>query len=166
MQNGEQAGMLLEAGAAAEQLGVSPSGMRRLAVIYEQVHGPLLRRGGGGRLFSSEALEALETARRVVELEQVATIREALQRLKEGERLEMTLEAVEGAPVNAQVLSGAVVRELRALRAEVEALRSEVATRGLPEGQTGGAGAGWPDAPGPFVRFAVWLERRLRGGRG
>ncbi len=157
--------VVLEAGAAAEHLGVSPSGMRRLATIYERVNGPLPRRGGGGRLFGGTVLGQLATARRLVDAGQVATIGEALAALNRGEWPDGALETLGEAPVNAQALSEAVLRELRALRAEVEALRGEVATRGLLEGQTGGIGAG-SDAPGPFVRFAVWLERLLRGGRG
>lgn len=63
--------IVFEAGAAAERLGVSPSGMRRLAVIYEQVHGDLPRRTdakgrvteSAGRLYSGEVLGRWETSR-------------------------------------------------------------------------------------------------------
>jgi hypothetical protein len=52
------------------------------------------------------------------------------------------------------------------LRAEVEALRGEVATgRALPEGEQGAEVAtGAPS--GALVRVATWLERLLHKGRG
>lgn len=157
---------MLEAGAAGERLDVSPSGLRRLAAIYEGVYGPLPRKGKGGRLFSGEALEALTAARRLVEAERFGTIREALEAFKRGERPDRWLETLEAPHAGSQALSEAVLGELRALRGEVEALRVEVATsRQLPGGESAReAPRSGGEKDGPLVRAARWLERMLRRG--
>ncbi len=171
---------LLEAGAAAEQLGLSPSGLRRVAAIYEAVHGELPRkRDTKARLYPAEALERLTTARRLVEAEVYRSIGEALQALERGVPVDLTAEPLEVAPVRSQAVPnealGVLLGELRGLReenaeirAELRALRSEVGElRRLPPASM----VSRDDEPavveveGPFVRAARWLERRLRGGR-
>ena len=50
-----------EAGAAAARLGVSPSGLRRYAAIYEELHGELPRKvNTKSRLYPAEALERVD----------------------------------------------------------------------------------------------------------
>lgn len=75
----------LEAGAAARQLGVSPSGLRRLADSYEGVHGELPRKDGTkARLYPAEALERLAQARVLVEAGTYKSTVEALTALARG----------------------------------------------------------------------------------
>jgi len=164
--------IVFEAGAAAERLGVSPSGMRRLAVIYEGVHGDLPRKPdvkgniseASGRLYSGEVLGRLEAARAMVEAERYPTIREALQALRRGEPTDLPAEVATGARgASSDAAWRAVLVELREVRAELAALRSEVATgRALPQGEPATETA-TSETPGVLVRVALWLERRLRG---
>ncbi len=185
MSDGEPV-MVHEAGAAAEQLGLSPSGLRRVAAIYEAVHGELPRKQDTrARLYPAEALERLTTARRLVEAEVYRSIGEALEALVRGVPVNLTVELSDAAPVRSQAVPnealGVLLGELRGLReenaeirAELRALRSEVGElRRLPVASvTSPTDLLDPDEPaaveveGPFVRAARWLERRLRGGRG
>jgi hypothetical protein len=161
---------MFEAGAAAERLNLSVSGLRRLGVIFEQVHGELPRKPdakgrvseSSGRLYSVEVLEQLETARAMVEAERYPTIREALRALLRGEPADLPAEVGTGAQVNSGEAWRMVLGELREVRAELTALRSEVATvRALPEGQqVAETATGAPS--GVLVRVATWLERVLR----
>jgi DNA-binding transcriptional MerR regulator len=120
---------LLEAGAAAERLGVSPSGLRRYASLYEQVHGELPRKvNTENRLYSGESLERLATARRLVEVKRYKSILEALEALEQGVQPEQI--DVPGSGI--QVVGGlqgdaalALLDELRAVRAELVALRED-----------------------------------------
>ncbi len=163
--------VMFEAGAAAERLALSVSGMRRLAVIFEQVHGELPRKPdakgrvseSSGRLYSVEVLEQLETARAMVEAERYPTIREALRALARGEPADLPAEVATGARgASSEAAWRAVLGELREVRAELVALRSEVATgRALPEGEQV-AETVTGESSGVFVRLALWLERVLR----
>lgn len=80
-----------------------PSGLRRYATLYEQVHGELPRRPNTqSRLYPGEALERLAAARQLVETERAKSILEALQALEErhinecrGDRLEDELRRLE-----------------------------------------------------------------------
>jgi hypothetical protein len=166
--------VMFEAGAAAERLDLSASGMRRLAVIFEQVHGELPRKPdakgrvseSSGRLYSGEVLRQLETARAMVEAERYPTIREALQALLRGEPADLPAEVGVGAQVNSAEAWRVVLGELREVRAELVALRSEVATgRALPEGEQV-AETTTGESSGVLVRVALWLEQRLHKGRG
>ena len=49
---------IIPAGEAARELGVSVSGLRRLIVIYEEVHGELPRKGAKGRMRVSSRLRS------------------------------------------------------------------------------------------------------------
>lgn len=117
---------LLEAGAAAERLGVSPSGLRRYASLYEQLHGELPRKvNTENRLYPDEALERLATARRLVEVKRCKSILEALEALEQGVKPDLPAAEV-------QVVGGmtgdaalALLEELRAVRAELGALRED-----------------------------------------
>lgn len=123
---------LFEAGAAAERLGVSASGLRRYASLYEQVHGELPRKvNTKNRLYPSEALERLASARRLVEAERYKSILEALEALEQGVRPEQI--DVPGSELKVQVVggvtgdaAGALLAELRALRSEVAEMRAEM----------------------------------------
>lgn len=64
----------------AERLQVSSSGLRRLAAIYEGVHGALPKDPMGGRLWSPQAVARLEAAKALVDAGRVKSVREALER--------------------------------------------------------------------------------------
>jgi len=64
----------------ASQLRVSASGLRRLAAIYESVHGPLPKDAMGGRLWSTAAVARLQSAKALVDAGRVKSVREALER--------------------------------------------------------------------------------------
>ncbi len=174
--------VFLEAGRVAKQLGVSSSGMRRLAVIYEEVHGDLPRKGlkdTDARLFPGEAVERLAVARQMVETERFGSIKEALEALEAGVRPDIT---IAGTLDNAaRALSGEALEllleelrgmrselaELRPVRGEVQALREEVATlKALPPAEPSqpltNSAADQETRHGPLVRFALWLESRFR----
>lgn len=106
----------------AGRLGVSSSGLRRLALIYERVYGDLGRDPKLGRVWSMEAIERLERARRDVQAARAVSVEQALADHRAG------LEP-ERAPAPAGVPTGttggtnpleALVGELRALREAVE----------------------------------------------
>jgi DNA-binding transcriptional MerR regulator len=153
---------------AARRLGVSASGLRRLAAAYEEAHGPLPRKGGTkARLFPAEALERLGRARVLVEVGRYRSTLEALQALQTGAEPEGGAEMPEmpdsGDLTASERQLEAVVGELRRLRDEVERLRSVVEQRGPAElPQDGPRPAA---AHGLIVRAALWLERFLRRSR-
>ncbi len=149
---------LLEAGAAAERLGVSPSGLRRYASLYEQLHGELPRKvNTENRLYPDEALERLATARRLVEVKRCKSILEALEALEQGVKPDLPAAEV-------QVLVGlqgdaalALLEELRAVRSEVAEMRVEMQKLAAlpPADKRAGAEAGL------LVRLAARVERWL-----
>jgi hypothetical protein len=75
---------------AARRLGVSGSGLRRLAGIYAELYGPLPRdesvQGPNKtRLWPAEALDRLERARALMDAKRYGSIKEALEGLERGE---------------------------------------------------------------------------------
>lgn len=160
---GEPLVTLLEPATAAERLGVSASGLRRLAPIYEQVHEPLPRRGTGdeskrARLWSTDAVERLQDARALVEQGRCKTILEALQALQAG-----VITTLEIEPTNRQTsLDIATQRTLEVLIKEVSALRDEVAELRKDTGTKSLETADRVEH-GPVVKLALWLEQRFRG---
>src|ERR687895_2836395 len=65
----------------AARLGVSPAGLRRLAVVYERVYGELARDPRYGRVWPQEAVERLERARNTVHTGQAVSVESALNAL-------------------------------------------------------------------------------------
>lgn len=179
---------MLSPGDVARRLGVSPSGLRRLAGVYGEVYGDLPKDvSGTSRLWSPEAVRRLEAARALLSAGQARSIRDALLVVESGAAPRIEVATVQDRRI-AEAL-GVVAAQLEAvldsnrrLEAEVAELRSEVATlRALPEperaatvdGRGGavdspgdGPGAAEVSADGAVVRIARWLEQRLRGGRG
>ncbi len=169
--------VVLSPGEAARRLGVSPSGLRRLAGPYGAVFGELPKDSAGtSRIWPQEAVGRLERARALMAAGQARSIRDALLAVEGGAvatadaalQLGEQGRVVEALGVVATQLE-AVLRSNARLEAEVEALRSEVGElRRLPPASI----VSRDDEPaavevkGPFVRAARWLERRLRGGRG
>lgn len=120
--------VLLEPTTAAQRLGISASGLRRLAPIYESVFEELPRKGSGAEnkrayLWPEEAVERLQSARQLVELERYKTISDALSAIKRG----VTVETVDLEPADRQtILDKATQQTLELLLKEMTALRREV----------------------------------------
>ncbi len=176
---------------AARRLGVSPSGLRRLAGVYGAVFTELPKDSSGtSRVWPQQAVGRLERARALLAAGQARSIADGLRAVEGG--AQPSLEAALALSRDGRVVEAlgvvstqleAVLNSNRRLESEVEALRQEVGElRQLPAAAVtkdslptpGGAGSRGashaPDEPaaveGPFVRAARWLERRLRGGRG
>jgi hypothetical protein len=157
--------VVYSAGQAAKQLGVSGSGLRRLAAAYETVFNELPRQPGTkARGYPEEAVERIRSARRGVESGQYKSVEAALSALKKGVHVDSGAE-MDGAPdagsqAASELALGVLAEEMRAMRTELERLRSIVEVRNpsaLPPGENVPA----PEH-GPLVRFALWLERFLR----
>jgi hypothetical protein len=153
---------LLEPSAAAERLGVSASGLRRLAPIYEHVYEPLPRRGSGdkskrARLWSTESVDRLQDARSLVDKGRCKTILEALKALQAGVITTLEVEPVnsqQGLDVATQRTLEMLIREVSALRDEIAELRQTTGTKSLETSDR--------VEQGLIVRFGLWLERLLR----
>lgn len=172
---------LYEPATAADKLGVSASGLRRLAPIYESVFDELPRTGKGqkdkrARLWPSEAVVRLQVARGLVEVERYRTIKEALEALRDGLTVdvsELAVETPQAAPDEVtQATLQVLIDEMRQLRLEVGELRQLQETRliepetirqleQLDKLQTAAREAGQSE-DGVFVRFARWLEKILK----
>lgn len=149
---------MLEAGAAAEAVGVSASGLRRLAPIYEQVYDKLPRKPrSDNRLWPTRAIERLQAARDLVNADLYRTVLEALEAIQRGIETEETAIT----PKSPRANPDATQRALEVLTAEVRQLRQEVAgLKALPA----------PAADrepvelqhGLMVRAAMRVERWLR----
>jgi hypothetical protein len=159
--------VVMNPGDVARRLGVSPSGLRRLAGVYAQVHGELPKDSSGtSRQWPGEAVNRLEAARALMAAGQARSIKDALMAVEGGAAPPVEVAAAGGEVVAAL---GVVATRLEAvlasnerLEAEVEALRREVATaRALPEGEQG-AETVTGKSSGVLVRVATWLERLLR----
>ncbi len=164
-----EASIIYDPAQAAELLGVSNSGLRRLAPIYESVFGALKRTGKGdeekrSREWSNVAVEHLQRARALTGRGRpYRTIEKALEAIRDGEApdtVEMDFAVPQG------TTDPAIVETLGVLIAEIKALRTEVAE--LKEGRQ-------LDAPertvqpikdevqeGIIVKFAKRLESLLR----
>jgi hypothetical protein len=179
--------VVMNPGDVARRLGVSPSGLRRLAGVYAQVHGELPKDSSGtSRQWPGEAVNRLEAARALMAAGQARSIKDALMAVEGGAAPPVEVAAAGGDVVAAL---GVVATRLEAvlasnerLEAEVVALRSEVeAVRALPAserpaaveggqrvgespGESPGEGQGQRD--GVAVRVVRWLEQRLRGRGG
>jgi hypothetical protein len=163
--------VVMNPGDVARRLGVSPSGLRRLAGVYAQVYGDLPKDSSGtSRQWPGEAVYRLEQARALMAAGQARSIKDALLAVEKGATpsadaalaLGQDGRVVEALGVVATRLE-AVLDSNRRLEAEVEALRREVATaRALPEGERG-AEVVTGESSGVLVQLATWLERRFRG---
>jgi len=162
----------------AGDLGVSSSGLRRLALIYERVHGDLPRDPRLGRMWPTEAIERLALAREEVQAGRAVSIEAALAALR-------VLPGQPSAPVQrpqAQAVPRepleAMVEEMKLLRGAVEGMSRRLAAqerenrelretisreRELPPGERSGAMAHADQAEpeqGPWDRVRDWLRRR------
>jgi len=129
--------VVLSPSEAARRLGVSPSGLRRLAGVYGEVYGDLPKDSSGtSRLWSQEAVMRLEAARALMAAGQARSIPDALVAVESGAapRVEMAIQ--DGRVADALGVVAAQLealrddlREIPALRAEVKALRAELGSR-------------------------------------
>jgi hypothetical protein len=167
-----EAEVVLSPGEAARVLGVSPSGLRRLAVVYGEVYGELQKDAGGtSRIWPREAVVRLQAARSLMAAGQARSVRDALVAVEGGVAPPVEMAAAGGDVVAAlgvvatrlealQDSNQRLEAEVAALRSEVEGLKALPASEPSPVVQDGSRGD-----DGPMVRAARWLERRLRGIR-
>lgn len=150
---------------AARRLGVSPSGLRRLAGVYGDMFGDLPKDASGtSRLWPQEAVGRLEQARALLAAGQARSIRDALTAVESGAAPRGDISVNDGRVAEAL---GVVATQLQAvldsnerLEAEVRQLRTIVDVpnpAGLPSDSPTPAGK-----HGPLVRVALWLEAVLR----
>ena len=137
--------VVLSPGEAARRLGVSPSGLRRLAGAYGEVYGDLPKDASGtSRVWSVEAVRRLEGARALLAAGQARSIRDALRAVEGGAAPPVEVMAHDG---RVEAALGVVAARLKAvldsnqrLEAEVDALRSEVAgLKALPSSELSAA---------------------------
>jgi DNA-binding transcriptional MerR regulator len=135
----KDAEVVLTPGEVARRLGVSPSGLRRLAVIYGEVYGELQKDASGTtRLWSPEALTRLEQARALMAAGQARSIKDALIALERG--AEPSPEAAVALAQDGRVVEAlgvvaarleAVLESNRRLEVEVETLRKRLDASGV-----------------------------------
>jgi DNA-binding transcriptional MerR regulator len=129
--------VLWNPGDVAKRLGVSASGLRRLAGSYAELYGELPRDSSGtSRLWSTEAVNRLEAARALLAAGRARSIKDALLAIEGGAvpsedavlALGQDWRVVEALGVVAARLE-ALQESNRELQAEVEALRGELRAR-------------------------------------
>lgn len=108
----------------AGELGVSSSGLRRLALIYERVHGDLPRDPRLGRMWPTEAIERLALAREEVQAARAVSIEAALAALRRSAGVEPS-PPVQRTPTPPEP-SEALLEELRLLRGAVEGMSNRL----------------------------------------
>jgi DNA-binding transcriptional MerR regulator len=162
--------VLWSPGDVAKRLGVSPSGLRRLAGTYAELYGELPRDSSGtSRLWSSEAVNRLEAARALLAAGQARSIKDALLAIEGGATASADAAlslGQEGRVVEALGVVAARLEALqesnRGLREEIKALRGEVATlRALPYPDKATRRSEGGDRL--LARALRWLERLLKG---
>jgi DNA-binding transcriptional MerR regulator len=145
-------------GDVAKRLGVSPSGLRRLAGVYAQLYGELPKDSGGtSRQWPGEAVYRLEQARALMAAGQARSIRDALLAVESGVTPSADAALALGQEGRVVEALGVVAARLEALQesnarleAEVAALRSELAeVRALPASERSPAVEGDQDSAPP-----------------
>lgn len=129
----EQPLEVISATDAAEKLGVSASGLRRLGAIYAQVHGELPReRRTEKRIWTSQVVERLGQARALVEAERYRSIKEALEALDKGVDIDVATELATPVREPTPEALGVLLQEIRSLQDRLEAVeRLEAEVRAL-----------------------------------
>jgi hypothetical protein len=178
MSNANLTSIVYDPAQAAELLGVSASGLRRLAPIYESVFGELKRVGKGdeekrSREWPADAIARLQTARQVTGRGRpYRTIEAALEAIRDGVETDTSeIDFASRHTGNEGAIGGALqvlIGEIQALRLEVAELKqgrelsqsaAEIKNSSAPVEQS-------PPAPdkhhGLLVKFSIWLESLLR----
>lgn len=104
------------------RLGISPAGLRRLAPVYERVHGPLPR-DDRGRLWPLASVEEMEKARSAVHAGRYVSVEQALRAAQGGGEGEGGVDAPTAPRRGFYGDTGpaeAILEELRGLRSAVE----------------------------------------------
>lgn len=114
---------VIPASDAAEQLGVSASGLRRLGSIYAEVHGELAREPKTERrIWTTEVVERLRQARALVEAGRYRSIRDALEALVKGVDVDVATELATPAQQPPPQALGVLLQEIRSLQQHLEAV--------------------------------------------
>jgi hypothetical protein len=170
-------------------LGVSASGLRRYASIYEELHGPMPRDNQSRRLWNRQAVDALRAAKGLVDAGRVASIGAALEGLENAPQTMIEAAANLGAKPTDDALSRVLekLNSVSRLELEVQLLREQVEKqnalteqlveqRALPPGvnneridralevemlESQAPATPSADPPGVLVRVAQRLERLL-----
>jgi hypothetical protein len=149
---------MLTPGAAAVRLGVSGSALRRLALSYVGVYGPLPEGAGGVRLWPVEAVERLAAARALMAAGRARSARDALEALEAGAQVSPTAALAVSRDTQLLEVIGRRLEGVERLEVEVEAMRAELAElRALPPVEAAAQVEG-----GVLVRLARRLEQLLR----
>jgi hypothetical protein len=163
---------------AADLLGVSASGLRRLAPIYESVFGELKRVGKGdegkrSREWPADAVERLQAARGVTGRgKPYRTIEAALEAIREGVEVDTAEIDFGGRQTGADVATSqalqVLIGEIQALRLEVQELK-QGRELSQPAAEIKNSSGPVEQSPlvedkhhGPLVKFSMWLESLLR----
>lgn len=123
----DDAEVVLSPGEAARRLGVSPSGLRRLAVVYGDVHGELQKDAGGtSRVWPQKAVVRLEAARALMAAGQARSIKDALQAVERGDQPATKAAIALGQDSRMAEALGVVATRLEALQDSNTQLHSEL----------------------------------------
>lgn len=158
---------------AASELGLGAAMLRRYASSYEAVSGDAItlhRRDG--RLFTEEQLGVLIKARALVMRTSVdveTAIKQALERPLEAAPVALVQSSALGTEVLTAALTaamyeanGPLLEELRGVRESLERLEAQLPATVQQEPEPTRIDPPGRSEHGPFVRFALWLEGRLR----
>jgi hypothetical protein len=175
MSNADSASIVYDPAQAAELLGVSASGLRRLAPIYESVFGELKRVGKGdedkrSREWPSEAIERLLTARRLTGRgKPYRTIEAALEAIRDGVETDTSEIDFGGRQTGADVATSqalqVLIGEIQTLRLEVQELKQgrELVQPFNPAANSENPAGSADRQHGILARAAIWIEQRVRG---
>lgn len=108
----------------AQVLGVSAPSVRRIALVYEGVFGPLPRDERGHRHWPQQALHRTQAAHQALGTGSVASLEAALRLIDEGDDLPVPVD-LPAVPPEPDVLAE-VLQELRRLREVMEAQHLEL----------------------------------------
>jgi DNA-binding transcriptional MerR regulator len=124
----ENEGVLLPPAEAMRALGVSASGLRRYASIYEELHGDMPRDNQGRRLWNRNAVDALRAAKGLVDAGKVSSIGQALEGLQDAPETIIEAAAKLGAKPTDDALSRVLeqLNSVNRLEHEVQLLRDQV----------------------------------------
>ena len=115
---------LYETSAVAKELGLTRSGLNKLALIYERVHGELPRGGRHVRLWTPEAIDCLRSARLAVHEGRAGTMEAALRGVEATGGTQSSTELRRSAEV--RLRTRPLSRSLEALMEELRSLREVV----------------------------------------
>ncbi len=114
---------VMSASDAAQRVGVSASGLRRLGTIYAEVHGELAREPKTEkRIWTAEIVERLGQARALVEAERCRSIKEALTALDKGIDIDLSTDLATPVQAPTPEALGVLLNEIRSLQQRLEGL--------------------------------------------